>query len=90
MGEPSETDAEGIASEWKTWALTAKILASGPWKSRSAEDICLQILGIFHVPDSWVARQFQRVATTSSITLWREWPHVAGKYFRQYPVTLLI
>ena len=65
VGESGETDAEGIASEWKTWALTAKILAPGPRQSCSAEDICLQILGIFHVPDSLAAWHF------------REWPPLA-------------
>ena len=78
MGEPGESDAEDIAAEWKACALTAKIPASGPQQSRSAEDyyrdISLQIWGIFHVPDSLTARQFQRVATTSFITRWREWP----------------
>lgn len=78
MGEPGESDAEAIAAKWKTWDLTAKILASDPQQSCSAEDyyrdIYLQILGIFHVQDSLTARAFQRVATTSFITMWREWP----------------
>ena len=78
VGEPGESDAEGIAAERKACSLTAEILASGPQQSRSAEDyyrdIFLQIWGIFHVPDSLTAGQFQRMATTSFITMWTEWP----------------
>lgn len=70
MGEPGESDAEAIAAKRKTWDLTAKILASDPQQYCSAENY----YSIFHVQDSLTAQAFHRVATTSFITMRREWP----------------
>ncbi|XP_073911861.1 transport and Golgi organization protein 6 homolog isoform X3 [Castor canadensis] len=42
-----------------------------------------QILDLFHFQDKLTARQFQRVATTTFITISREHPQLAAKYLLQ-------
>uniref|UniRef100_A0AAA9TVL2 Transport and golgi organization 6 homolog n=1 Tax=Bos taurus TaxID=9913 RepID=A0AAA9TVL2_BOVIN len=42
-----------------------------------------QILDLFHFQDKLAARQFQRVATTTFITMSREQPQLAAKYLLQ-------
>nr|XP_008516474.1 PREDICTED: transport and Golgi organization protein 6 homolog isoform X1 [Equus przewalskii] len=80
-------DAEATAADWKKCDLIAKILASCPQQSLSPEDyyrdICPQILDLFHFQDKLTARQFQRVATTTFITMSRERPQLAAKYLLQ-------
>ncbi|XP_077611784.1 transport and Golgi organization protein 6 homolog [Crocuta crocuta] len=83
-GEAGGSDAEAMAADWKKCDLIAKILASCPQQSLSPEDyyrdICPQILDLFHFQDKLTARQFQRVATTTFITMSRERPQLASKY----------
>uniref|UniRef100_A0A667I0D5 Transport and golgi organization 6 homolog n=1 Tax=Lynx canadensis TaxID=61383 RepID=A0A667I0D5_LYNCA len=83
-GVAGGSDAEAMAADWKKCDLIAKILASCPQQSLSPEDyyrdICPQILDLFHFQDKLTARQFQRVATTTFITMSRERPQLASKY----------
>ncbi|XP_049720526.1 transport and Golgi organization protein 6 homolog [Elephas maximus indicus] len=86
-GAAGGSDAEVMAADWKKCDLIAKILASCPQQSLSPEnyykDICPQILDLFHLQDKLTARQFQRVATTTFITMSRECPQLAAKYLLQ-------
>ncbi|XP_066099278.1 transport and Golgi organization protein 6 homolog isoform X3 [Saccopteryx bilineata] len=86
-GAAGGSDAEATAAHWKKCDLTAKILASCPQQSLSPEDyyrdICPQILDLFHFQDKLTVRQFQRVATTTFITMSRERPQLAAKYLLQ-------
>ncbi|XP_003262978.2 transport and Golgi organization protein 6 homolog [Nomascus leucogenys] len=86
-GAAGGSDAEVTAADWKKCDLIAKILASCPQQSLSPEnyyrDICPQVLDLFHFQDKLTARQFQRVATTTFITLSRERPQLAAKYLLQ-------
>lgn len=86
-GAAGGADAEATAADWKKCDLIAKILASCPQQSLSPEnyykDICPQILDLFHFQDKLTARQFQRVATTTFITMSRERPGLALKYLLQ-------
>ncbi|XP_033074694.1 transport and Golgi organization protein 6 homolog isoform X2 [Trachypithecus francoisi] len=86
-GAAGGSDAEAMAADWKKCDLIAKILASCPQQSLSPEsyyrDICPQVLDLFHFQDKLTARQFQRVATTTFITLSRERPQLAAKYLLQ-------
>ncbi|XP_073911860.1 transport and Golgi organization protein 6 homolog isoform X2 [Castor canadensis] len=86
-GAAGGSDAEATAADWKKCDLIAKILASCPQQSLSPEsyykDICPQILDLFHFQDKLTARQFQRVATTTFITISREHPQLAAKYLLQ-------
>ncbi|XP_070244197.1 transport and Golgi organization protein 6 homolog isoform X3 [Bos mutus] len=86
-GAAGGSDAEATAADWKKCDLIAKILASCPQQSLSPEDyyrdICPQILDLFHFQDKLAARQFQRVATTTFITMSREQPQLAAKYLLQ-------
>ncbi|XP_023582561.1 transport and Golgi organization protein 6 homolog isoform X1 [Trichechus manatus latirostris] len=86
-GAAGGSDAEVMAADWKKCDLIAKILASCPQQSLSPEsyykDICPQILDLFHLQDKLTARQFQRVATTTFITMSGERPQLAAKYLLQ-------
>ncbi|XP_008068236.2 transport and Golgi organization protein 6 homolog [Carlito syrichta] len=86
-GAAGGSNAEVMAADWKKCDLIAKILASCPQQSLSPEsyyrDICPQILDLFHFQDKLTARQFQRVATTTFITMSREHPQLAAKYLLQ-------
>lgn len=86
-GAAGGSDAEATAADWQKCDLIAKILASCPQQSLSPEsyykDICPQILDLFHLQDKLTARQFQRVATTTFITMLRERPDLAAQYLLQ-------
>ncbi|XP_012515924.1 PREDICTED: transport and Golgi organization protein 6 homolog [Propithecus coquereli] len=86
-GAAGGRDAEATAADWKKCDQIAKILASCPQQSLSPEsyyrDICPQILDLFHFQDKLTARQFQRVATTTFLTMSRERPQLAAKYLLQ-------
>ncbi|XP_073164411.1 transport and Golgi organization protein 6 homolog isoform X2 [Lepidochelys kempii] len=76
--------AEAAAADWRKCDMVARILASCPQQSLSLEDyyrqVCPQILDLLHIQDKLMAHQFQRVATTSLLTMARECPQLAGKY----------
>ncbi|XP_053555388.1 transport and Golgi organization protein 6 homolog [Bombina bombina] len=77
-------DAEAAASNWKKCEAVARVLASCPQQSLSVEDyyqkVCPQILDLLHIRDPLTARQFQRVATETFLTMSREQPQLAEKH----------
>ncbi|XP_027789081.2 transport and Golgi organization protein 6 homolog isoform X1 [Marmota flaviventris] len=86
-GAAGGSDAEATAADWKKCDLIAKILAACPQQSLSPEsyyrNICPQILDLFHFQDKLTVQQFQRVSTTTFITMSREQPQLAAKYLLQ-------
>ncbi|XP_042653560.1 transport and Golgi organization protein 6 homolog isoform X1 [Tyto alba] len=79
--------AEAAAVDWRKCDTVAKILASCPQQCRSLEDyyklVCPQILDLLHIQDKVTARQFQRVATTTLLTMAKEHPQLAEKLLLQ-------
>uniref|UniRef100_A0A8B9IVD5 Transport and golgi organization 6 homolog n=1 Tax=Amazona collaria TaxID=241587 RepID=A0A8B9IVD5_9PSIT len=79
--------AEAAAVDWRKCDAVAKILASCPQQCRSLQEyyrlVCPQILGLLHIQDKLTARQFQRVATTTLLTMAKEHPQLAEKYLLQ-------
>ncbi|KAM4639916.1 transport and Golgi organization protein 6 homolog [Amazona ochrocephala] len=79
--------AEAAAVDWRKCDVVAKILASCPQQCRSLQEyyrlVCPQILGLLHIQDKLTARQFQRVATTTLLTMAKEHPQLAEKYLLQ-------
>ncbi|XP_027759600.1 transport and Golgi organization protein 6 homolog isoform X2 [Empidonax traillii] len=76
--------AEAAALDWRKCDAVAKILASCPQQCLSLEDyyrqVCPQILDLLHIQDKVAARQFQRVATTTVLTMAREHPQLAERH----------
>ncbi|KAJ7399654.1 Transport and Golgi organization protein 6 like protein [Pitangus sulphuratus] len=76
--------AEAAALDWRKCDAVAKILASCPQQCLSLEDyyrqVCPQILDLLHIQDKVAARQFQRVATTTVLTMAREHPELAERH----------
>uniref|UniRef100_A0A663FAW2 Transport and golgi organization 6 homolog n=1 Tax=Aquila chrysaetos chrysaetos TaxID=223781 RepID=A0A663FAW2_AQUCH len=81
------TGAEAAAVDWRKCDTVAKILASCPQQCLSLEDyyrlVCPQILDLLHIQDKLTARQFQRVATTTLLTMAKEHPQLAEKHLLQ-------
>ncbi|XP_071423288.1 transport and Golgi organization protein 6 homolog [Pithys albifrons albifrons] len=79
--------AEAAALDWRKCDAVAKVLASCPQQCLSLEDyyrqVCPQILDLLHIQDKVVARQFQRVATTTVLTMAREHPQLAERHLLQ-------
>ncbi|NXT08913.1 TNG6 protein, partial [Prunella fulvescens] len=79
--------AEAAALDWKKCDAVGKILAACPQQCLSLEDyyrqVCPQILDLLHVQDKVAARQFQRVATTTLLTMAREQPQLAERHLLQ-------
>ncbi|XP_074769593.1 transport and Golgi organization protein 6 homolog isoform X2 [Athene noctua] len=79
--------AEAAAVDWRKCDAVAKILASCPQQCLSLEDyyslVCPQILDLLHIQDKLTARQFQRVATTTLLTMAKEHPQLAEKHLLQ-------
>ncbi|NXC84132.1 TNG6 protein, partial [Cercotrichas coryphoeus] len=79
--------AEAAALDWKKCDAVGKILAACPQQCLSLEDyyrqVCPQILDLLHTQDKVAARQFQRVATTTLLTMAREQPQLAEKHLLQ-------
>ncbi|XP_074014118.1 transport and Golgi organization protein 6 homolog [Numenius arquata] len=79
--------AEAAAVDWRKCDMVAKILASCPQQCLSLEDyyqlVCPQILDLLHIQDKLTARQFQRVATTTLLTMAKEHPQLAEKHLLQ-------
>ncbi|XP_060110136.1 transport and Golgi organization protein 6 homolog [Heteronotia binoei] len=77
-------DAEAAAADWRKCDSVARILSSCPQQSLSLEDyyrqVCPQILQLLLIQDQLIARQFQRVAVTTALTMAREHPQQAEKY----------
>lgn len=79
--------AEAAAVDWRKCDAVAKILASCPQQCRSLQEyyrlVCPQVLDLLHIQDKLTARQFQRVATTTLLTMVKEHPQLAEKYLLQ-------
>ncbi|KAM6194911.1 transport and Golgi organization protein 6 homolog isoform 1-T1 [Sarcoramphus papa] len=79
--------AEAAAVDWRKCDAVAKILASCPQQCLSLEDyyrlVCPQILDLLHIQDKLTARQFQRVATATLLTMAKEHPQLAEKHLLQ-------
>ncbi|NXU98130.1 TNG6 protein, partial [Cettia cetti] len=79
--------AEAAALDWRKCDAVGKILAACPQQCLSLEDyyrqVCPQILDLLHIQDKVAARQFQRVATTTVLTMAREQPELAERHLLQ-------
>ncbi|XP_030313769.1 transport and Golgi organization protein 6 homolog isoform X2 [Calypte anna] len=79
--------AEAAAVDWRKCDAVAKILASCPQQCLSLEDyyylVCPQILDLLHIQDKLTALQFQRVATTTLLTMVRGHPQLAEQHLLQ-------
>ncbi|XP_064375930.1 transport and Golgi organization protein 6 homolog isoform X2 [Dromaius novaehollandiae] len=86
-GTGGGTGAEAAAVDWRKCDAVAKILAACPQQCLSLEDyyklVCPQILDLLHIQDKVTARQFQRVATTTLLTMAKGHPQLAEKYLLQ-------
>ncbi|CAN8187169.1 unnamed protein product [Coccothraustes coccothraustes] len=84
---PSGAGAEAAALDWRKCDAVGKILAACPQQCLSLEDyyrqVCPQILDLLHIQDKVAARQFQRVATTTLLTMAREQPQLAERHLLQ-------
>ncbi|NXE95070.1 TNG6 protein, partial [Menura novaehollandiae] len=78
---------EAAALDWRKCDAVGKILAACPQQCLSLEDyyrqVCPQILALLHIQDKAAARQFQRVATTTLLTMAREHPQLAERHLLQ-------
>uniref|UniRef100_A0A8D0GK22 Transport and golgi organization 6 homolog n=1 Tax=Sphenodon punctatus TaxID=8508 RepID=A0A8D0GK22_SPHPU len=83
-GAAGGSGAEAAAADWRKCDMVARILAFCPQQSLSLEDycqqVCPQVIGLLHIQEKLTARQFQRVATTTLLTMAREHPPLAVKY----------
>ncbi|KAL2300076.1 hypothetical protein Nmel_012035, partial [Mimus melanotis] len=86
-GTDGVAGAEAAALDWRKCDAIGKILAACPQQCLSLEDyyrqVCPQILDLLHIQDKVAARQFQRVATTTLLTMAREQPELAEKHLLQ-------
>ncbi|NXB77295.1 TNG6 protein, partial [Donacobius atricapilla] len=87
LGALSGAGAEAAALDWKKCDAVGKILAACPQQCLSLEDyyrqVCPQVLDLLHIQDKVAARQFQRVATTTLLTMAREQPELAERHLLQ-------
>ncbi|XP_056356902.1 transport and Golgi organization protein 6 homolog [Oenanthe melanoleuca] len=86
-GTDGGAGAEAAALDWRKCDAVGKILAACPQQCLSLEDyyrqVCPQILDLLHIQDKVAARQFQRVATTTLLTMAREQPQLAEQHLLQ-------
>ncbi|NWS05669.1 TNG6 protein, partial [Motacilla alba] len=86
-GTDGGAGAEAAALDWKKCDAVGKILAACPQQCLSLEDyyrqVCPQILDLLHIQDKVAARQFQRVATTTLLSMAREQPQLAERHLLQ-------
>ncbi|NXN90186.1 TNG6 protein, partial [Bombycilla garrulus] len=86
-GTDGGAGAEAAALDWRKCDAVGKILAACPQQCLSLEDyyrqVCPQILALLHIQDKVAARQFQRVATTTLLTMAREQPQLAERHLLQ-------
>ncbi|NXQ72431.1 TNG6 protein, partial [Quiscalus mexicanus] len=79
--------AEAAALDWRKCDAVGKILAACPQQCLSLEEyyrqVCPQILDLLHVQDKVAARQFQRVASTTVLSMAREQPQLAERHLLQ-------
>ncbi|XP_055520881.1 transport and Golgi organization protein 6 homolog [Leucoraja erinacea] len=76
--------AEAVAADWRKCDTVARILASCPQQCLCVGDyyrhVCPQVLELLHIRDALTARQFQRVATTTLLSMVREQPELAAEH----------
>ncbi|NXL20518.1 TNG6 protein, partial [Setophaga kirtlandii] len=86
-GTDGGAGAEAAALDWRKCDAVGKILAACPQQCLSLEDyyrqVCPQVLDLLHVQDKVVARQFQRVATSTVLSMAREQPQLAERHLLQ-------
>ncbi|NWV50285.1 TNG6 protein, partial [Daphoenositta chrysoptera] len=86
-GTDGGAGTEAAALDWRKCDAVGKILAACPQQCLSLEDyyrqVCPQILDLLHIQDKVAARQFQRVATTTLLTMAREQPQLAERHLLQ-------
>ncbi|XP_041339792.1 transport and Golgi organization protein 6 homolog [Pyrgilauda ruficollis] len=86
-GTDGGAGAEAAALDWRKCDAVGKILAACPQQCLSLEDyyrqVCPQILDLLHMQDKVAARQFQRVATTTLLSMAREQPELAERHLLQ-------
>ncbi|KAM9481885.1 transport and Golgi organization protein 6 homolog isoform 2-T2 [Clarias gariepinus] len=74
----------GGDSDWRKCDAVAKILATCPQQSLSAESyysqVCPQVLELLHFTDKITALQFQRVATRVVLTMVQDQPEFAQRF----------
>ncbi|XP_060779781.1 transport and Golgi organization protein 6 homolog isoform X3 [Neoarius graeffei] len=74
----------GGDSDWRKCDAVAKILATCPQQSLSAESyysqVCPQVLDLLHFKDKITALQFQRVATRTALTMVQDQPEFAQRF----------
>ncbi|KAJ7312187.1 hypothetical protein JRQ81_006549 [Phrynocephalus forsythii] len=83
-GAAGGSGAEAAAADWQKCDTVAHILSSCPQQSLSLEDyyqqVCPQVLQLLHIQDKLAARQFQRVATATILTMARKHPQLVEKH----------
>ncbi|NXO09723.1 TNG6 protein, partial [Oriolus oriolus] len=86
-GTDGGAGTEAAALDWRKCDAVGKILAACPQQCLSLEDyyrqVCPQILDLLRIQDKASARQFQRVATTTLLTMAREQPQLAEEHLLQ-------
>ncbi|NXD48467.1 TNG6 protein, partial [Corvus moneduloides] len=86
-GTDGGAGTEAAALDWRKCYAVGKILAACPQQCLSLEDyyrqVCPQVLDLLHIQDKVAARQFQRVATTTLLTMAREQPQLAERHLLQ-------
>ncbi|XP_039552432.1 transport and Golgi organization protein 6 homolog [Passer montanus] len=86
-GTDGGAGAEAAALDWRKCDAVGKILAACPQQCLSLEDyyrqVCPQILDLLHIQDKVAARQFQRVATSTLLSMAREQPELAERHLLQ-------
>uniref|UniRef100_A0A672LEV7 Transport and golgi organization 6 homolog n=1 Tax=Sinocyclocheilus grahami TaxID=75366 RepID=A0A672LEV7_SINGR len=74
----------GGDSDWRKCDAVAKILATCPQQSLSAESyysqVCPQVLELLHFKDKLTAQQFQRVATRAALIMVQDQPEFARRF----------
>eukprot|EP00062_Callorhinchus_milii_P021763 gi/632978818/ref/XP_007906127.1/ PREDICTED: transport and Golgi organization protein 6 homolog [Callorhinchus milii] len=76
--------ADVVDADWKQYESVARILAACPQQCLSIEEyyshVCPQVLEMLNIKDKLTARQFEKVATRSALSLLSEQPGLADKY----------
>ncbi|XP_076840276.1 transport and Golgi organization protein 6 homolog isoform X3 [Brachyhypopomus gauderio] len=74
----------GGDSDWRKCDAVAKILATCPQQSTSADSyysqVCPQVLELLHFKDKTTAQQFQRVATRAVLTIVQDQPEFGQRF----------
>uniref|UniRef100_W5M372 Transport and golgi organization 6 homolog n=1 Tax=Lepisosteus oculatus TaxID=7918 RepID=W5M372_LEPOC len=84
----------GREADWRKCDTVARILSTCPQQSLSADEyyrlVCPQVLELLHMQAKLTALQFQRVATTTVLTMVQEQPQLAEKYLLAHLLNPLV